>query len=97
MKVHSSYGEYHKKYPHCPKEVPMGLLNEAQAQINHGQTLDRLNQRGGLCPIEMVCNIEKRKYPFGEKPKDEEYIEKLIEYVNAYIDTRNNKKFLTTK
>ncbi len=84
MKVHTDYWQYHRKYPHCPKEVPMGLLNEEQAQINHGQTLARLNERGGLCPIEMVCLIEHRRYPFGIDVSDEVYIQKLITYLHQY-------------
>jgi hypothetical protein len=91
MKVHSGFGQYHKKYPHCPKQVPMGLLNEKQAQINHSQSLDRLNERGGLDPIELVCNIECRKYPFSENPQDEEYIDKLIKYVKAFEEKEASK------
>jgi len=35
-------------------------LNEDQALRNHcGQTLERLAQRGGLCPMEMVAVIDK--------------------------------------
>jgi len=65
----------------CPHEVPWVLLapHEAQAQNNHAQSLERLHERGGLSPAEMVYIIEDRKW---ERPfmTDEEAIPKLIEY-----------------
>jgi hypothetical protein len=33
-----------------------------QANINHGQTLERLAQRGGLSPDELVAVLEDRKW-----------------------------------
>lgn len=46
----------------CPAVVPWSLLapHEAQAQHNHGQTLERLNERGGLGVEEMVAIINGR-------------------------------------
>lgn len=41
--------------------VPMGLFNEEWAQRNHGQTLHRLAERGGLGLLEMLDNIYKRR------------------------------------
>lgn len=49
-----------RKYPDCPKSVPFELLNEEQAMKNHSQTLDRLNERGGMSPIEIVANVLKK-------------------------------------
>lgn len=45
--------------------IPWHLIapHEAQAQRNHGQTLERLAQRGGLDPIEAMCVLEDREYP----------------------------------
>lgn len=57
MKVLLDYTE-RKKYPECPNFVPTELLNENRASINHGQTLTRLDQRGGLGPEEIIANIE---------------------------------------
>lgn len=37
-----------RKYANVPARVPMYLLNEEQAHRNHGQTLQRLKERGGL-------------------------------------------------
>lgn len=84
MIVHREYGRYHKKYPHCPKEVPMELLNEEWAQHNHSQSLEALNERGGMCPVELVANIEKRNYTAYEKKDEEEYIQKLIKYIENF-------------
>jgi len=46
----------------CPSCVPWHLLNEDQAQKNHYQTLERLNQRGGLSPCEALAVIERRPW-----------------------------------
>ena len=42
--------------------LPMGLLNEQQAQRNHGQSLARLAERGGLGPSEALAVAERRQY-----------------------------------
>lgn len=42
--------------------VRMDLLNEQQAQRNHGQTLERLAERGGLSPCEAVAIAERRRW-----------------------------------
>jgi hypothetical protein len=46
----------------CPEFVRWDALNEAWAHRNHSQTLERLAQRGGLDPTEIVANIEKRQW-----------------------------------
>lgn len=51
-----------KKFPNCPKSFPMELFNEDQALKIHGQSLKRLNERGGLHPKEMLCNLLKVDY-----------------------------------
>ena len=40
----------------------MSILDESQADTNHGQTLSRLAERGGLGPCEAVAIIEKRRW-----------------------------------
>ena len=42
--------------------MPMFMLNEEQAQRNHGQSLKRLAERGGLSPSEALANMEKRRW-----------------------------------
>lgn len=41
-----------------PFAIKRSMLNEAQAQRNHGQTLDRLAERGGLSPNEAWANTD---------------------------------------
>lgn len=41
----------------CPRFVRWEALSEKWAQINHGQTLTRLAERGGLDPTELVANL----------------------------------------
>lgn len=53
-----------EKYPHCPTRVPMAMLCEETAQRNHSQTLNGLESRGGLDPVEMLANIERRRLDF---------------------------------
>ena len=45
-----------------PQFVDWSVLNREQAFTNHGQTLERLAERGGLSPDEIVANIERRKW-----------------------------------
>lgn len=46
----------------CPKFIRWSALNEEWALFNHGQTLTRLNERGGLSPCEALANIERRAW-----------------------------------
>lgn len=51
-------------YPGAPGWVPWDLLagHEAMALSNHGQTLERLADRGGLSPDEMLSIIHDVPY-----------------------------------
>ena len=52
-----------EKYPGCPREIPWRWLEPVGiwAQRNHGgQTLERLAQRGGLSPLELMCVVDRR-------------------------------------
>lgn len=44
--------------------IPVALIapHEAQANHNHGQTLKRLAERGGLSPCEAVAVLEDRRW-----------------------------------
>lgn len=48
----------------APHEVPWAILarHERQAMKNHDQALERLAQRGGLSPCEMVAVLEDREW-----------------------------------
>lgn len=43
----------------CPESVPWEAVapHEAQALRNHGQSLERLAERGGLSPLELLAVI----------------------------------------
>lgn len=56
------------KYTGYPKTVPFSLLNEDWAQNIHGQTLDRLAERGGMSPDEIVMNMSRIKLDFSLPP-----------------------------
>jgi len=48
------------EFPECPKTVSSEILEPHRKQIerNHGQTLERLNERGGMNPMEIHCAAE---------------------------------------
>lgn len=50
--------------PDCPKQFPMHLLSEDQAQSNHGQTLKRLKERGGLSVREILAIVGEKKWNY---------------------------------
>ena len=67
----------------APMTVPWSLLTgrEERAQLNHGQSLERLAERGGLDPSEMLAIIENRKWtlmPLGDA------VERLKALVRAH-------------
>ena len=61
------------------KSIPFDSLNEEWAQRNHGQSLDRLNERGGLGSDEALAIIEKRKWI---KVHDDEAINRIHEHLS---------------
>lgn len=46
-----------RENPTSPKEIPMEWLSESRALMNHGQSLKRLKERGGMSYAEMWLNI----------------------------------------
>ncbi len=79
MKVHSTCLR-NKNLKNVPCDIPMELLNEEQAQINHGQSLKRLNERGGLGIAEILSNIKKDKSIYREE-ETQEMVDELNEIV----------------
>jgi hypothetical protein len=57
------------KYEDCPESVKWGELDDAWASRVHGQTLERLAERGGLSPIEIVYNVNKLEWATKVCPK----------------------------
>jgi len=69
-----------------PTSVPWGLVapHEAQAQKNHSQSLERLNQRGGLDPIELVAVLEGRGLDWVVEAQMEDAVGRLKQLVGKY-------------
>ena len=78
----------------CPKQIPFAILNEEWAEINHSQTLKKLNECGGMSPVEIVANIEHISFFDLEHDLYDEvyYIAKLKKYLQFYLDIENNLK-----
>ena len=70
MKVHSD-DLRNKQLFRVPISVPMSLLNEQMAEYNHGQSLDKLNYRGGLGVEEILANINKKRIPERNTTQDD--------------------------
>jgi hypothetical protein len=53
-----------REHPDCPRSIPWDVIapHEAQAQKNHSQTLERLANRGGLHPKEIVAVMLDRPW-----------------------------------
>jgi len=47
-----------------PASIPWSVVapHAARAQYNHGQTLERLNERGGCSPNEIYCIVHHLKW-----------------------------------
>lgn len=71
---------------YCPKEVPDSMLNEQWAERIHGQTLKRLNERGGMGINEIMANINHT--PFREiKAETVEMLNELKELIKIHNST----------
>jgi hypothetical protein len=58
--------------------------HERQAQINHGQSLERLAQRGGLSPAEAVWVMEGRRWGSDELTPGQ-YTARMLELVRQAL------------
>lgn len=71
-----------------PDFVPDAILNAQQADLNHGQTLERLNERGGLGVEEIVCNITRIRLTYQtlfDHKKCCEWLKKHLEYKGYHL------------
>lgn len=62
------------------RTIPFSLLNEEWAEINHGQTLKRLAERGGLGACEALAIMDKRRW---RKMSNKVAMEMLIKRLDA--------------
>lgn len=71
--------------PGCPAQFPMHLLNADQAFSNHGQTLQRLKERGGLGVAEILAVVNRKSWSYYGKLKWEEALKMLNEILNKEV------------
>lgn len=80
-----------KIYQELPDAIPNELLNEDWAKYIHNQTLERLNERGGLGIMELIMNLKRwrldyliEKYGYNYKPtkKDADELLELLNQLN---------------
>lgn len=67
-----------------PTSVPWAMVaqHEARALKNHGQTLSRLAERGGLDPVELLAVLDDKPWPNRRQTRAD--IENLIQRVHAF-------------
>lgn len=74
----------------CPRSVPWSSVApyEEQAKRNHGgQSLERLAERGGLSPCELMAVVERRSWRSVDRRVAEKW---LIEFVRAGEERGSN-------
>lgn len=69
-----------------PLRVPMHLLNEVQAGSNHGQTLARLKERGGISIREALSLITCRRWSYYRGLPAKEAVAMLNDLINQKED-----------
>lgn len=81
----------------CPRFVPLSLVldHAAQAHRNHGQTVARLAQRGGLSPAELVKVLEDRSWNSGEPWNDADAVPRLLVLLGAAAEAVMTEPKLT--
>ncbi len=75
-------GRQRKEHRWWPKSISWNLIepHRNHAEKNHGQTLERLAERGGLDPVELWCVINDRGWFGAELPDEESAMEMIIEF-----------------
>lgn len=70
--------------------IPWAFIapHERQADRNHGQTLQRLAERGGLSAREAMAVLEDRRYALGSSTTQDEF--ELINAVRAWRAAQRN-------
>ena len=87
MKIIDNYYRGKKLFENLPDEIPNEKLNSDKAWKIHSQTLERLNNRGGMSILELTMNLsdwgmkelfEKYGYNYVPTQKDADNLEILI-------------------
>lgn len=76
----------------CPESVPMAFLNEEQAYYNHGQTLKRLAERGGLSIREILSVVGKKPWRYYQHLTDEQALGELNAALQSWTAIGEEKK-----
>lgn len=73
----------------CPRYIPWGVVapHEEQALKNHDQTLERLNERGGLAPEELFAVLQDKHWRETEGMCDREA---AVDFLLKRIEEFNN-------
>jgi hypothetical protein len=81
-----------QRLPGAPRSVPWSLLapHEERALRNHDQTLERLNERGGLGVSEMVAVIEDRDVSWVMRASEDETLPALLKHLSDHTETGGN-------
>jgi hypothetical protein len=87
MKIIDNQNLHNKKvFPELPDDFPDELLSEEWALRIHGQTLKRLNERGGLSVHELLMNLKRmtiRQFDNTFKGGVTKYeVDELLSYIN---------------
>lgn len=81
MRVH---GSRNKKLSNYPDFVPDEMLSENQAQSNHGQSLKKLNERGGMAVYEILANIKGKRIMYGIGEESQQDIDELNDLIKNF-------------
>jgi hypothetical protein len=84
-----------KRY-NCPRSVPWEFVapHEDQALVNHRQSLERLAERGGLDPLELLCVLDGkhwREIGLGSKRATVSQVKSAIDEIVRRLDAWQNE------
>jgi hypothetical protein len=67
------YYDERREFPDCPDDIPWDMIapHEKWAMYNHDQTLERLAERGGLGPREILAVLDHRPLTFRDRKRDD--------------------------
>jgi hypothetical protein len=79
-------------YPGCPSSIPWRWIEhfDKQAQINHSQSLEHLNSRGGLSVCELLAVVNNRRW---HRMTSEEATKQFL----AWIDKQSGREAEVSK
>lgn len=82
--------QYHErqKFPDCPRFFPFSLLNEDWAQFIHSQTLERLAQRGGMSPTEILKNVRRERFEESSRFTEQYAVAEIRKLLNTKPPTK---------